>query len=478
MPDTSDAPNTRTIIAAATDAPGRAEDLAARLRRVLPADAVVSGAECARWAIAGEVPLAVAVPPDVEGVRAALGVANELGAAVVPWGRGTRQARGRPPTSYDLALSLARLDAVTEPDPAGSSVTAQAGITHAALNRRLAESGQMLPLDVARPRMATLGGTLACATPGLRRSTYGGVRELALGLRVLSAAGDDVNGDDVSSELQIGALGTLGIIVAARLKVLPLPETETTLLGIFGDVAAALELVPALASLVPSPAALAIVRAAGLSPLAHLASTHGGRALLAVRLAGAATPVARAGQVGRAVLRRAGARTILSVEPELQDAYWGPVLDFTRMDARRSDEALLRIEATPEETADVIRQTAEVGGTHGLRAAELADALSGTVWLRLRAATDSVEGADRGGVALASALARALPTVCAALRARWPRTTLLDCPAALALEPDVWSVWSAPPSPATRAALTAARQRIDPAGLLNPGRYPLEVDRG
>lgn len=466
MPDTSDAPGARTTTTATA---ARATDLAARLRGVLPADAVAGGSDCARFAIAGKAPLVAVAPPDVEGVRVALAVGAEVGAAVVPWGRGTRQALGCPPARYDLALSLARLNAVIEYDPADLAVTVQAGITHAALNRRLAAAGQMLPLDVARPRAATLGATLACGTPGLRRSTYGGPRDLALGLRVLDAAGKEVGGSDALGRLQIGALGTLGVIVAVRLKLLPLPETEATLLGIFGEVAPALDAVPALAALAPAPAALAIVRAGGLSPLAHLASSHGGRALLAVRLAGAAAAVARAGQLGRAVLRRAGARTILSIEPELQDAFWGPVLDLTQTATRQVDEALLRVEAEPDETAGVMRQAAELARAHGLRATELADALSGTVWLRLRLAPGDEGGSDQ------SALARALPVVCAGLRARWPRTIVLDCPPALKGER---AAWGAPLSPATRAALAAARQRLDPAGLLNPGRGQIASVRG
>ena len=463
----SSAPNFHTT---ATTTIVRAGELAARLRRVLPADAVVtSGADCARYSIWDTSPLVVAAPADVEDVRAALAVASEVGAAVVPWGRGTRQALGYAPRRYDLALSLARLDAVIEHDPTGMKATAQAGITHAALARRLRGAGQMLPLDVPCPRRATLGGTLACDTPGLRRSCYGGPHELTLGLRVLDAAGNDVEAgtdDGDADQLQIGALGTLGVIVEAQLRLLPLPETETTLLGIFGSAERALEAVAALAALAPRPTALAIVQAGGLSPLAHLASSHGGRALLAARIAGASALVARAGQQGRAILRRAGARTILSIEPELQDALWGPVLDFAQTAVRQPGEALLRVEAPLAETSAVMRHAAELARAHGLRAAELADALGGVVWLRMQPAS----GAGASSDSAQDALVRALPAVCAALGERWPRTVTLDCPTAL--KPAL-AAWGAPPS-SQAPALLAARQRLNPAGLLNPGRYPTD----
>jgi glycolate oxidase FAD binding subunit len=324
----------------------------------------------------------------------------------------------------------------------------------------------MLPLDVVHPRSATLGGTLACDMAGLRASCYGGPRDLATGLRVLDAAGGELDAENAEQH-QIGALGTLGVIVEARFKLAPVPETETTLLGIFGDATAALEAVPALASQTPRPCALAVVRAGGLAPLTHLAPLHGERALLAVRLSGTHTEVARAGQAGRAILRRTGARTILSVEPELQEAFWGPVLDFTQTAMARTGEALLRVEALPAETADVMRHAAELASAHGLSVAELADALSGRVWLRLRPRPPSTSVRPREQ----QDLARGLAAVFAALRQRWPRTVVLDCPSALAGE---LAVWGAPAPAVTLAALRAARQRLDPAGLLNPGRYPLE----
>lgn len=478
MSDTSGPPETSKATTVTTTV-ARAEDLAARLRRVLPTGAVLSGTECARYAVADRVPLVVAAPHDVEGVGAALAVAAETHAALVPWGNGTRQALGCPPSRYDLALSLARLDAVIEHDPAALTVTVQAGITHDALARRLAVAGQTLPLDVARPRAATIGGTLACDTSGLRQSSYGGAPALTLGLRALAFARSEPAGGESrdgatppkdDGQLQIGALGTLGVIVEARLKLVPLPETETTLLGVFGSVAAALEAVPALASLGLRPSALCVVRAGALSPLGHLAPTHGGRALLAARLSGSIAEVARAAQGGRAILRRAGARTILSVEPELQDAFWGPVLDFTQTATRQPAEALLRVAAPPVETADIMRHATETAEAHGLSMAELADALGGTVWLRLRPRARGAEPGVDAEPEERDALSRGLPAICAALRQRWPRTVILDGPAALL--PDL-DVWGAPTQPAMRSALRAARQRLDPAGLLNSGRYPV-----
>src|SRR5437764_8197136 len=135
--------------------------LVERLQRVLDAEGVLSDAACQAYAVRGAVPLAVAKPADVEGVSAALGVASELGAAVAPWGGGSRMAIGLPPRRCDVVLSMERLRGVLAYDPADLTVSVQAGATHGELARRLASSGQMLPLDVPLPERATLGGTLA-----------------------------------------------------------------------------------------------------------------------------------------------------------------------------------------------------------------------------------------------------------------------------------------------------------------------------
>jgi len=87
-------------------------------------------------------------------------------------------------------------------------------------------------------KVATLGGCVAAGLSGPRRPYAGAVRDFVLGVRMLDGNGSDlrfggqvmknVAGFDVS-RLMTGSLGTLGVILEASLKVLPLPEVETTL---------------------------------------------------------------------------------------------------------------------------------------------------------------------------------------------------------------------------------------------------------
>ena len=80
--------------------------VAADLHRGLENAGVGMGADPSQYALAGREPLAVALPTTIDELSATLVVASQLGAAVVPWGGGTRQGLGAPPSSYHLALDM------------------------------------------------------------------------------------------------------------------------------------------------------------------------------------------------------------------------------------------------------------------------------------------------------------------------------------------------------------------------------------
>ncbi len=128
---------------------------------------------------------------------------------------------------------------IVDYDPTELVVTARCGTPLAALERTLAESGQMLVFEPPHfGSEATLGGCIACGLSGPRRPYAGALRDVVLGIRLLDGRGDDLSfggrvmknvaGFDVS-RLIAGSLGTLGVILEASLKCLPVPRIETTL---------------------------------------------------------------------------------------------------------------------------------------------------------------------------------------------------------------------------------------------------------
>lgn len=184
---------------------------------------------------------AVEKPGDYESVARILKTASTAHCAVVPLGGGTMMDLGAPLRRPDLVLSLENLARVLDYQPANLTVKTQGGISLGALNRELAKHGQYLPLDPPFPERATIGGVLATNSSGGLRVRFGSARDLVLGLRVALADGQIVHGggDVVKNvagydlpKLIVGSLGTLGVILEATLKIVPLPlRTETFIAG-------------------------------------------------------------------------------------------------------------------------------------------------------------------------------------------------------------------------------------------------------
>ncbi|MCY4623750.1 MAG: FAD-binding oxidoreductase [Chloroflexi bacterium] len=221
---------------------------AADLHRALQDAGVAAGADTAPYALAGAEPLAVALPATVEELSAAVAAASGLGAAVVPWGGGTRQGLGAPPASYDLALDLRGLDRIVAHEPADLTVTVQAGCTAVALRAALGRAWQWLPMDPPLPDRATIGGTLAAGSAGPLGTGFGLPREMVIGMRAVLADGTVVkSGGNVVKNvtgfaldrLHVGGLGTLGIIAEATFKIVPLPQKEATVIAAFASAEAA-----------------------------------------------------------------------------------------------------------------------------------------------------------------------------------------------------------------------------------------------
>jgi FAD/FMN-containing dehydrogenase len=121
---------------------------------------------------------------------------------------------------------------VVEHRPAEMTVRLGAGTVVADLDSALAEAGQMVPLDPARPGDATVGGVLAVGRSGGRRLRYGPVRDCVLEVRYVSAAGQlvkagapvvkNVSGFDLV-RVMVGSLGTLGLLAEVVLRTHPRP---------------------------------------------------------------------------------------------------------------------------------------------------------------------------------------------------------------------------------------------------------------
>jgi glycolate oxidase FAD binding subunit len=196
-----------------------------------------------------------------------------------PVGGGTTLDYGLPPTKPGVVCSTTALARVIDYPARDMTITVQAGVTLAALQAELAKEGQWLPVDVPAPEQATLGGAVAVNASGPRRYGYGTLRDYVIGISFVTDDGVEVKagGQVVKNvagydlmKLQIGALGTLGVVTQLTLKVKPKPEASAAV--VFGCDSAALGgVLDVLAASKTRPVAVEVLnrgawRAANLTP--------------------------------------------------------------------------------------------------------------------------------------------------------------------------------------------------------------------
>jgi glycolate oxidase FAD binding subunit len=196
--------------------------------------------------------LPVACPRDEDQLARLLLRAEELRLRVAPCGLGSKLTWCRPEVlegALDCALSLRRMDRVTDYVAGDGTVTAQAGVRMADLAQTVAEGGHHLTPDVPNPLRATLGGVLGAGLSGPDRLRYGPLRHHVLGARVMLADRTsarcggklvkNVTGFDLQ-RLYTGSRGTLVVLLEASLRLFPEPDEERAIEIGYADAGAAL----------------------------------------------------------------------------------------------------------------------------------------------------------------------------------------------------------------------------------------------
>jgi len=176
-------------------------------------------------------------PGSVEEVAAILKLANETRTAIVPQGGNTGLVGGQIPHHGEVVLSLTRLDKVREVDPISNTMTVEAGVTLQRAREAAEQADRLYPQLLPSEGTCTIGGNLSTNAGGVAALAHGIARSHALGLEVVLADGrvlNDLNklkknntGYDLKN-LFIGAEGTLGIITAAVLRLVPRPRSIET----------------------------------------------------------------------------------------------------------------------------------------------------------------------------------------------------------------------------------------------------------
>jgi glycolate oxidase FAD binding subunit len=180
----------------------------------------------------------VVFPANEEEVVRVTKFAHEHKLTVIPEGRGSKSGYGGSLEQADILLSMRRMAGVVEYSVGDLTLTALPGTPMSELEAVLTENGQMFPLFPARPEDSTLGGAVAANISGPKRIRYGSARDWIIGLRVVYPDGTiirtggkvvkNVAGYDMT-KMMIGSMGTLGVITEITIKLRPKPSDEKLL---------------------------------------------------------------------------------------------------------------------------------------------------------------------------------------------------------------------------------------------------------
>jgi FAD/FMN-containing dehydrogenase len=236
-----------------------AAQLPERLRSALGGGSVLTdAAECApflsdfRGLYRGRA-LAVVLPRSLGEVSQTLALCHAAGVGVVPHGGNTGYCGGATPdeSGTQVVLALRRLNHIRRIDINNDSLVAEAGCVLAQVQQAADAAGRFFPLSLGSEGSCQIGGNLSTNAGGTNVLRYGMMRDLVLGLEVVLADGrvleslsslrKDNTGYDLKS-LFLGAEGTLGVITAASLKLLPKIRAHACALVAVPDIRAAVAL--------------------------------------------------------------------------------------------------------------------------------------------------------------------------------------------------------------------------------------------
>jgi len=194
--------------------------------------------------------LALASPASTAEIAALMRLCTRYGVPVVPQGGNSGMSGGATPDASGAAivLSLRRLNAIRRLDREAREVTCEAGVILQTLHEAAAAEGLRFPLTLGGKGSATIGGLVSTNAGGTQVLRHGSMRAQVLGIEAVLADGSvfdalvplkkDNRGFDLK-QLLIGSEGTLGIVTAVTLRLLPALTERTVLWAGLGTVRAA-----------------------------------------------------------------------------------------------------------------------------------------------------------------------------------------------------------------------------------------------
>jgi len=221
---------------------------------------------------AGSAP-AVVRPGSVEEVAEVVARCRDRGVPIVPQGGNTGMVGGGVPLHGEVVVSLRRLAGIEPVDGAAGQVTVQAGATLAQVQDAARAAGWDYGVDLGGRDSATIGGNVATNAGGLRVLRYGDTRAQVLGVEAVLGTGDVVahlgglvkdNTGYALHSLLCGSEGTLGIVTAVRLRLVPPASRRAAAILGMRDTTSAVAAAQELRRALPALSAAELMLAAGV----------------------------------------------------------------------------------------------------------------------------------------------------------------------------------------------------------------------
>jgi glycolate oxidase subunit GlcD len=187
---------------------------------------------------------AVVLPSTADDVAAVMRWCYENDVPLTARGGGTGLAGGAIPVQGGVVIGFERLNKVRQFDPLLWRIHVEAGVTTGDIQRLARENGLRFPPDPGAAEISQIGGNIACNAGGPHAFKYGVTGHWVTGIEAVIPPGEivtlggpirkDVAGYDLKS-LLVGSEGTLGLVTAAWLRLVPAPELELPVIGLYRD---------------------------------------------------------------------------------------------------------------------------------------------------------------------------------------------------------------------------------------------------
>jgi FAD/FMN-containing dehydrogenase len=453
---------------------------AARLAEISGASYVISDpAQLAAYGIDRKTPAAAVKPATGGEISEIVKFAAAEKLAIVQCGARSKLAMGAPPSHYDVALDLTRLDHIVAYDPSDLTLSVEPGIPLQRLAGVLAGHRQFLPLAVPFLGRATAGGTVAAGVHSPLRQAYGTTRDFLLGVEFVTGEGahvksgglvvKNVAGYDLH-KLMIGSLGTLGVITKVNFRTFPAPASTRVFAAASDTSDGVLELRRRVAQSPLRPLTLEILNPGAVEMLSSGVAARIEPGPAAVdRLAKTQWAFLATFSGAGAVLRRyerelkqmaeesnCGSGEVLGDDDH--PASFGRLREFVPIALESSPATtILKLGVVRSKMKDILAAAENAAGANNLRWAAMAGGL-GVIDVALLPGARDEE--SRGRVANA---AGQIMTACARLGGN---VTIPWCPGEWKASLKIWG-----PERADFEQMRKLEKIFDPAGIFAPGRF-------